>query len=56
MNLGNDSNPDRDFQLQIDSKEIEQSTQVLLAFMNYQWSQAKQSEDQRSAITNFIST
>lgn len=35
---------------------IEQSTQVLLALITHQWAQAKQSEDQRSATTNFIIT
>jgi hypothetical protein len=45
-NIQNPANPE----------EIEQSTQVLLAFITYQWSQAKQSEDQRAAITNFLLT
>jgi hypothetical protein len=39
---------------QLSPDEIDKDTQILLTFINYQWSQAQQSENQRATMTNFI--
>jgi hypothetical protein len=36
------------------AQDIDSSTKVLLAFMKEQWTQARQSENQRATLTNFL--